>query len=66
MDSNRAGDTGTQDDVIVDGNLEATHVIKPELSNVCRMTEVDAELQRWEALEGYRNETMGTVDLFHF
>jgi hypothetical protein len=30
------------------------------------MTEVDTELQRWQALEGYSNETMGTIDLVHF
>jgi hypothetical protein len=33
---------------------------------LCRMTEVDTGLQRWQALEGYSNETMGTVDLVHF
>lgn len=36
--------------------MKNNHVIKPELSKVCCMTEVDAELQRWEALEGYSNE----------
>jgi hypothetical protein len=30
------------------------------------MTEVDTELQRWQALEVYSNETMGTVDLVQF